>query len=247
MFITFQNNDNQIKRIEAFADTHGRHRAYRYDPDATNIIFIILLSAAACKHRSAQTSFASAEGDPLWQHSESELRVFLDSIGQLNPDLLAEGIEWDEPFLNCQTTLNHDLTLPDFEKLKTAAGEGCIDVDFAKKIFPEWELDSALIENNKYPIDFYSFDENKDNFNEFAVVIRTDDWRKNEIYFFKSKKIIAKHRNINCYSLYLKHFKDETDKTVIYYGVCYSKGNNIGRSRFYFFQYNKDRLIPVLT
>ena len=52
---------------------------------------------------------------------------------------------------------------------------------------------------------------------------------------------------MNCYGLDLKHFKDETDKTVIYYGVCYSKGNNIGRSRFYFFQYNKDRLIPVLT
>jgi len=38
MLISIQNNDRQIKRIEAFADTHGWHREYQYDPAATDIL-----------------------------------------------------------------------------------------------------------------------------------------------------------------------------------------------------------------
>ena len=37
MLITFQ-KDNSIKRIEAFADTHGNHRQYHYDRTATDIL-----------------------------------------------------------------------------------------------------------------------------------------------------------------------------------------------------------------
>jgi len=37
MFIIFQ-KDSSIKRIEAFADTHGRHREYQYDREATDIL-----------------------------------------------------------------------------------------------------------------------------------------------------------------------------------------------------------------
>ena len=37
MFITIQ-KDNIIRRIEAFADTHGRHREYQYDCRAADIL-----------------------------------------------------------------------------------------------------------------------------------------------------------------------------------------------------------------
>jgi len=37
MFIIFQ-KDSSIKRIEAFADTHGRHRKYQYDRETTDIL-----------------------------------------------------------------------------------------------------------------------------------------------------------------------------------------------------------------
>ena len=30
--------NNRIKRIEAFADTHGKHRQYRYNPEMTDIL-----------------------------------------------------------------------------------------------------------------------------------------------------------------------------------------------------------------
>ena len=38
MLITFQNKDGQIKRKEAFADTHGSHREYQYDANAIDVL-----------------------------------------------------------------------------------------------------------------------------------------------------------------------------------------------------------------
>lgn len=125
-------------------------------------------------------------------------------------------------------------------------------MDFAKQIFPELESDSSSIanpENDSLIINFYSFDKKETNFNEYAISIDNDDgffW-SNDVYFFKSDKIISKHKIFHRYGLELEHFKNEINETVIYYKVNYGSGTGIWWHQFNFYQYDKDALLPILT
>jgi len=219
------------------------------------LIFIVLFSLSACKNKTDKELLVSSGKDAnrTIQYTEKELISFLDSIGKLNPN------NWSETLLSIvdstlynQTNLNYKLTVSDFKKLKSTVKNGKIDLDFAKRIFPEIKLDSSLLnnlENNKLPISFYSFDKKENDFNEFAVSIGYDDgfsW-SNDIYFFKSNKVIARHKIFHRYGLELKHFKNETNKTIIYYKVNYGSGTGIWWNQFNFYLYDKDKLIPTLT
>ena len=232
----------------------------------TFIILLIIL--VSCQNQSAKKSVLTEndpeqenekvdkienlenENRPYITYSEFELRLFLDSIGQLNPDLLAKGMTKKvDSVLNNQTTLNHELSTADFEKLKTASKEQLIDIDFAKKIFPNFQFDNDLTEyteENTIPIEFYSFDKNEDDFKEFASSIRTN-FGEGDIYFFNSKKIIAKHAVYYRYHLYLKHFKNENNQTVIYYKVFYNSGSGICWVQFNFYKYRNNKITPLLT
>ncbi|MCL2074397.1 MAG: hypothetical protein FWH18_10770 [Marinilabiliaceae bacterium] len=232
----------------------------------TFIILLIIL--VSCQNQSAKKSVLTEndpeqenekvdkienlenENRPYITYSEFELRLFLDSIGQLNPDLLAKGMTKKvDSVLNNQTTLNHELSTADFEKLKTASKEQLIDIDFAKKIFPNFQFDSDLRkfrQDKKIPIEFYSFDKNEYDFNEFVISIRTD-FGKGDVYFFRNKKIIAKHAVYYRYHLDLKHFKDENNQTVIYYKLFYESGSGICWIQFNFYKYQNDKITPLLT
>ena len=65
MLISIPNNDNQIKRIEAFADTHGWHREYQYDPEATDTSSFV-----------RSTSILVCAGDVCEAGNEAQLRDF---------------------------------------------------------------------------------------------------------------------------------------------------------------------------
>jgi hypothetical protein len=126
-------------------------------------------------------------------------------------------------------------------------------LDLAKRIFPQLEIDSSLAADaasmeNKLPIDFYTFDKNANDFNEFAISIGYDgsSW-DNDVYFFKSDKVIAKHEIFHHYGFELKHFKNEINETVIYYRVNYGSGTGIWWDQFNFYRYDTDKLLPTLT
>jgi len=217
----------------------------------TTALFIILLFGLT-----AYTQGQSENPTETISYSESELIAFLDSIGQLNPDAWIKELTFEvDSVLYNQTTLNHELTESDFEKLKKAIkayarDEIMIDIDFAKRIFPKLEVTEFVEYNSKkVPIEFYSFDENEEDFKEFAIIIGYADglcWN-NDVYFFYNKKIIAKHSIFHRYGLELEHFKDENNKTVIFYRVNYGSGSGIWWHQYNFYQYNKDQLIPILT
>jgi len=218
----------------------------------TTPIIIILFMLISCGNRAEAVQVASVESDTTIQYTENELIAFLDSIGKLNPEAWVKELSMlvDSTLYN-QTTLNYELTNADFEKLKNAIKEGVIDFDFAKRIFPELEVDSLFLFGDfkdKFPIELYSFDENEDDFKEFAILIGINGISLNsDVYFFNSKKIIAKHDIFYRYELELKHFKDESGKTVIYYNVCYGSGTGVWWYQFNFYQYNNEQLTPVLT
>ena len=257
---------------------------YNCDRMKCTVIFIVFLLLTTCKGQITEKRFVSPESEcdtieiiqyseneqyPYIKYSEDELCLFFDSIGQLNPDLLydpdllTEGITYKiRPEANKQTILNHKLTSSDFKKLKKAAQEQLIDIDFLQKIFPELEFKLEFngifnkdIKENKLPFKFYSFDKNTNDFNEFAIAIETVGGelsayqypREQHVFFFLGKKKIAKHYIYNHYVTFLKHFKDENNNTVIYYSVTDGSGSDISCMYFFFYKYGNDQLKHVLT
>ena len=222
------------------------------------LIFIALLSLTACNNQAGKKQIVLTDKDTIQtgmavQYSEKKLISLLDSIGKLNPNSWTEKLTFlVDSTLNNQIKLNKKLNPADFQKLKSTVKSGKIDLDFAKLFFPNIELDSILIknlENNKLPIGFYSFDRNENDFNEFAISIGNDggiSW-SNDVYFFKSDKIIAKHKIFHRYGLELNHFKNEINETVIYYETNYQSGTGIWWYQFNFYRYDKDELLPTLT
>lgn len=187
------------------------------------------------------------------QYAEEDLISFLDSVGKLDPEMLSIGLSSfvDSTLIN-QLQLDSELNNAAFEELKSAAKQGFITVDVANKIFPKFLLDSGLVndaENKMLPIDFFSFDQSVNDFNEFAISIgnSTGLYADNIMYFFKSNKIIAKHSIFHRYGLELKHFKNEVNQTIIYYKVNYGSGSGTWWNQFNFYVYNNDSLLPALT
>lgn len=222
------------------------------------IIFIALLGLTACNNRTDNKQIVPVDNDSTnsvttVQYSEKELVSLLDSIGNLNPNSWTEKLTFiaDSTLFN-QIKLNNKLSSTDFNELKTTIKNGVINLDLAKRVFPQLEIDSSLasnLENNKLPIGFYSFDNNQKDFSEFAISIGYDGglfWN-NDVYFFKSDKVIAKHKIFHRYGLELKHFKNELNETTIYYKVNYGSGTGIWWHQFNFYRYDNDELLPALT
>jgi hypothetical protein len=221
------------------------------------IIFIALIWLSACKNRTDKKQLVPADSDTAQiaqdiRYSENELITLLDSIGKLNPITWVEKLTFlVDSTLKNQIKLNNNLSPTDFQRLKSTLRNREIDLDFAKRILPNLELDSNMadFESNKLTIGFYSFDRNTEEFNEFAISIGYDgglSWN-NDIYFFKSSKVIAKHKVFHRYGLELKHFKNENKETVIYYKVNYGSGTGIWWHQFNFYRYDNENLLPALT
>lgn len=219
------------------------------------IKIITLLSLTTCYNQVTNNPSISNNNNPTEQkqYPAKELIALLDSIGQLNPGIWVEKLSFKvDSSLNNQTKLNKRLSPADFQKLKKAAFEKEMDIEFAKQIFPEIKIDGSLgdhLIDNKFPIGFYSFNTNNKEFKEFAISIGNDSgltW-KNDVYFFHSENIIAKHTIFHRYGLNLKHFNDKENRTVIYYNVNYESGSGIWWHQFNFYAYEKNQLVPVLT
>lgn len=222
-------------------------------------ILIALIGLTACNNQADTLKNTFSDKDSIktnqkGSNSEKELVLFLDSIGRLNPeDIITDMTTYIvDSTLKNQTQLNNKVSANDFNALQKIAKSGNINVDLAKRIFPELEIEKSLLEsleNNLLPIAFYSFDKNQKDFNEFAISIGYDDGvvNENDVYFFKRDKVIAKHKIYHRYGLELKHFKNELTETTIYYKVNYGSGIGIWWHQFNFYCYVNDELIPTLT
>lgn len=205
------------------------------------------------KLNSIKTDTLSVE-KPQIQYNEEQLEYFLDSIGSMETQSLANKVSFtaDSTFKN-RLKMDKLISESDFSKLKQAIKEKdeidrVINTNTAKSIFGEIQVDSSFLEEGKIPITFYSFDKRKTDFNEYAICLGYPnmDWSC-VLYFFNGNKIIAKHNIYHRYGLEIEHFKDSDDKTIIYYRENLSSGSGIWQFNFYFYKYYDGKLIPILN
>lgn len=218
--------------------------------------FLICYSGCGQPEQSAVSQAAQSALDdspsvviPPLLYSDAELEAFLDSIGDLSPELWMDSISFysDSIFKNPEQ-LDVTLSLKDFEKLKMACKAGSIEFELASKIFKNLPADTVLYAQSGFPITFFPFNHRENEFNEFAIFPAhpSAGW-DGEFYFFKKNKLIARHDVSYRHSFLIDYYKDRDGKTAIFYKYNFAGGSGIWQYNYYFYKYDGNRLIPILN
>lgn len=186
---------------------------------------------------------------PSVQYPDGELEAFLDSINALSPALWMDSISFypDSIFKN-REKLDRTLSPKDFELLKKACRTGNMETELALKIFKTLPTYTSASEPDFFPITFFSFDRRKYDFHKFAIFPGSPDMGLDgEFYFFKSRKLIARHDVFYRHDFDINHYQDCDGKTIVYYKQNFNGGLGIWWYNYYFYKYDGDNLIPILN
>jgi hypothetical protein len=186
---------------------------------------------------------------PQIQYSEKELIAFMDSVAKLPSQPLQDKVSFrTDSIYKIQTNFDRQLSSLEFKQLKQAIKKEKIDLKFAERIFGKYTSDTSDVSEGKVPITLFSFDKNKSDYNEFALALGwIHEFDGNNLYFFKSGKLISKLIFHYRYDFELEHYKDKDGKTIVYHKENFQSGVGIWWYNYYFYQYDGDRLIPILN
>lgn len=208
-------------------------------------------------HAVSQSTATSGKERKKIQYSDQELEAYLDSIGNLSTQPLADKAAfWADSVFKSQKQLDTLISVKDFELLKRAAHKGVIGVEMARRIFRNQEISFGCTTKSIFltykkgliPVVYYPFDKNKNDFNEFAICVGDPGHCSNAyFYFFKSNRIIARHDGYNRFTQEPEHYKDEDGKTIVYTVQGFDNGSGIWWNNFFFYKYEGDKLIPILN
>ena len=176
-------------------------------------------------HKATVKAVSSADiaEKPMIQYTDHQLEFFLDSIGKLSTQLLAnkEAFYADSTFKN-QRQFDTIISAKDLNTLRHAIRKGAISVNTARRIFKNPQIDSSCTEKSIFlnykpgltPIEYYPF-ENKKAFDEYAICIGDPHHCTDAcLYFFKGKKIIAMHIFDERFAQGLWHYKDSDGRRL---------------------------------
>lgn len=178
------------------------------------------------------------------QYSEEDLMLFLSSVEKIKvePLMIAVSAKSNLAFRN-QKKLKRKISKTNFEKLLIAIDTKEMEVQLAAAIFGKSNVKLEKIKNNDIGLNFYSFDENSNNFEEFAIYFN----ESHELFFIKNKKIIAKHTIQTKLLPDLHFYKDSDGKTIVYYDYELMQGSGIWQSNYFFYKIDGEKMEPVLN
>ena len=201
-----------------------------------------------------KTPAADTVEKPIIQYSDQQLESFLDSVGHLPEQPLADkaGFGADSIFRN-QLQLDGVVSPKDLKILIHAAHKGVIAVKTARRIFRNKHISTSCTEKSIFltyrvgltPVVYYPFDVSK---GEYAICIGDPSHCESAyLYFFKGNRVIAVHDFYDRFSPGLKYFKDGDGRTVVYYAKMFEEGTGIWWFNYYFYKYDGNKLMPVLN
>ena len=226
------------------------------------LLSFILLSCADNENSRSKKSVLSSSAPQKHEsgidtrYNEQELITFLDSIGHLPTQPLADDLAFyaDSVFLN-QQKMSKIISSRDFAILKQAAHKKVIAVNVARRIFGTNNIDSTCNTASLFltyptgliPVVYFPLD--NEEFHEFALCIGDPEHCANaSLYFFNGNKVIARHDGAGrYYGLGLKHYKDADGRTTVYYVHEFTEGSGSWWNNYFFYKYAGDTLLPVLN
>jgi hypothetical protein len=208
------------------------------------------------KHTPGKSATQVAE-KPIVRYSDQLLEAFLDSIGRLTTQTLADKTAFGaDSVFKSPVQLDTVISPKDFEILKHAARKGVMTVKTARRIFKNDHISydcntKSVILTYKLgliPVVYTPFSTDKDGFDEFALCIgEPGHCFAAALYFFKGNRIIGMHEGYNRFADELAYYKDNDGKPLIYYGKAFDSGTGVGWNNLFFYKYYGNKLIPVLN
>lgn len=223
----------------------------------TYLPLVLLIVFSSCKPSIKKESIAekppktNAVEQPSTEikYPEKVLVAFMDSIAQLPLKPLMDKVDYPtDSLFKSQENIGRQLTQQQFKKLKLAIKSEQINIGFAESIFGKFPIDTMDVKKGKVTIQLFSFDKNKTDYNEFAVVLGwPQDFMLTNVYFLKGDKLLSRIALNFRYELEIKNFRDSEGKTVVYYKQNYESGSGIWWYNYYFYKYDGEKFIPVLN
>lgn len=211
------------------------------------------------KIKANKTSVADTVEKPMIQFSDQQLEAFLDSIGKLPTQPLADQVSFsaDSEFKKFTQPVSREVSAIDIVALKQAGRLGSVDLQLARRIFGELEVDSTCnaaglldsVKKGSVYLHYFKFGINKNGEDEFAVRVGDPEHcQGSEIYYFSGNKVIAKQ---NGYSRYfdddVKYFTAADGEAIVYRLYEFDHGSGIWWLNYFFYKYEDGKLIPVLN
>jgi hypothetical protein len=185
--------------------------------------------------------------------SETELEVFLDSVGSLETPILAAPLaQYTDSVFSNRQPLNREILPADYDSLMALSQREelfrFLDTATAKRIFGPLNIDSAYWVDNAIPLYFYWFSESGIERPQFALSLGAypSMSRSTELFFFAGPKIIARLDIYHRYGLEIDSYLDATGARVIYYKQNFISGTGIWQFNYFFYRYTGGQLIPIL-
>ncbi|MFB0494037.1 hypothetical protein ABID99_000274 [Mucilaginibacter sp. OAE612] len=237
-----------------------------FRPISNLICFMLVLVVFACNHATKKPDKKTVKKMQKVKlkeykevnYTESQLIAFLDSVGRLPVQPLADTAAFyaDSIFKTFTEPMHRELSAADFSLLKSCIHVGMIKAQDAKNIFGELKIDSACtakglldsVKKGNVYLEYFSFDTNKNRFDEFGILIGdAGHCPGSKLYFFKGKKIIAKQSGYSRYTDNVEHFKDADGGSIVYRRFEFAEGSGIWWRNYFFYKYDGDNLIPILN
>jgi hypothetical protein len=233
------------------------------------LVLITVLLTAGCTHTSkiqnksvtpnptSEKFNKNSKHLPTKDYSDRQLESFLDSIGHLPTQPLADRAAFAvDSVFKSPKQMDTMISAGDFETLKQGARKGMMKVDIARRIFKNFNISydcnvkSVMLTYKKglIPVVYTAFSKEHNGFDEFALCIGDPaHCDKTELYFFKRNRIIALHDGYDRFAAEMKYYKDADGKMVVYYGKNFDEGTGVWWDNLFFYKYDGDRLIPILN
>lgn len=178
--------------------------------------------------------------------------AFLDSVGRLPlAPLVASATRYADSVFTHQPMQGLVFSTADIQLLKRASQTEFISARTARRIFG----DTAI----KAPCNWVSGEDatQKGLVQLKRVVFGGDEYALcvgapahcdgAAMYFFKGNKLIAKHKTSYHYNESLRYYRDAEGHVVVYYIYSFSSGSGNWWNQYFFYRYEGEKLVPVLS
>ncbi len=178
--------------------------------------------------------------------------AFLDSVGRLPiAPLVAEATHYADSVFMHQPAQSRMLSAADIQLLKQARVTGFLKIQVARRILGDTSISlrsNAAIEDDSISaqglvrVHYLSFGAD-----EYGLDVGVSGHQGSAMYFFKGNRLIAKHKTSYIYGQSLNHYRDAEGHAVVYYLYGFLRGSGNWWNQYFFYRYEGNRLVPVLS
>lgn len=223
------------------------------------LFLIVLLSLAGCTSRdNSQPNVKATQApdstlsamDPVPANWQPE--AFLDSVGRLPiAPLMADATHYADSVFMHQPMQSRIFSAEDIQLLKQARVTGFLKIQVARRILGDTSIslrsneavvDDSISAQGLVRVRYLPFGAD-----EYGLDVGVSGHQGSAMYFFKGNRLIARHETPYIYGQSLKYYRDAEDHTVVYYIYGFLRGSGNWWNQYFFYRYEGNRLVPVLS